>query len=550
MDEQPPTSPTTALDRRLEAVCTALGVLMLALAFQVGTRATEGLTWGAYVDFDRDASFARSVQEGHYGEDPLYRGESLWFTPLIFTFEAYASRALGMDLHVFQARAGAYLNMLVPLAFWFMARRLFGPVVGVAALIAHVCLMQGQEPGWAVSTYSPWFLPMIFCQCLFYFSMPLLVRTFDSGSNRTCALMGAVAGILFLGHAAPAIILVVLIAVQVIGSVLGALREGNRRAAIRHMAHGAIAGSLFILVTLPLTWYVVGDYVLDQKNRVPSAFTYMPLSLRHGELFLFHNLNWVNMIALLGLVRLWRVPATTVVRLLRSWMLVSVCLLVYAYLAVALGEKSGIKLPQSVPAFHFYFYLKAVLAVGFGHGLWFLLERAVHPVRPSNASWTAPIHVGIVSSIFLAVFPTYANRSDIAVVRHRALERSANTAAADMRDRLVELVPWDAVVLCDEELTMEVLMASARKTVATASSMANPYVPPEPRMRARDELLSGLERAGTDIGVTLAAYDVAYLLVRTTDSVPASARLRWFPHEVYANAGYALYARQSTVPLP
>ena len=58
-----------------------------------------------------------------------------------------------------------------------------------------------------------------------------------------------------------------------------------------------------------------------------------------------------------------------------------------------------------------------------------------------------------------------------AVVRHRALERSANTAAADMRDRLVELVPWDAVVLCDEELTMEVLMASARKTVATAAEM-------------------------------------------------------------------------------
>lgn len=539
----PATSPNAASDRRLEAVCTASGVLILALAFQVGTHATEGLTWGTYVDFDRDASFARSVQEGHYGEDPLYRGESLWFTPLVFTFEAYASSALGMDLHVFQARAGAYLNLLVPLAFWFMARRLFGPVVGVAALLAHVCLMQGQEPGWAVSTYSPWFLPMIFCQCLFYFSIPLLARTFDSGSHRAWALMGAAAGVLFLGHAAPAIILVVLIAVRVLGSILGALREGNRPAAIRHVAHGAIAGSLFILITLPLTWYVVGDYMLDQKNRMPSAYTYPPLSLRHGDLFLFHNLTWVNALGLLGLVRLWRVQATTVVRLLRSWMLVIVCLLVYAYMAVALGEKTSIKLPQSVPAFHFYFYLKAVLAVGFGYGLCFLLERAIHALRPSHASWSAPISVGIVCLIFLAVFPTYANRSDIAVVRLRALERSANVAAADMRDRLVELVPWEAVVLCDEELSMEILMAAARKTVATASSMANPYVPPEPRIQAREELLSGLEQEGTDLGATLAAFDVTFLLVRVRDEGSMKNRTAWFPLLVHRNDQYALYSR-------
>lgn len=531
------------LDKRLDVVCSALAVLIFVLAFLAGARATGGLTWGAYVDFDRDASFARSVLEGHYGEDPLYRGESLWFTPLVFTFEAYASRILDMDLHAFQARAGAYLNLLVPIAFWFMARRFFGPLVGVAALLAHVCLMQGQEPGWAVSTYSPWFLPMIICQGLFYASLPLLSLTFDSTSKTAWALMGAAAGVLFLGHAAPAIILVIMIVVHVVGAIIRGWRAGDQRAVVRHMTEGALAGGLFILVTLPLTWYVVGDYMLDQKNRVPSAFTYNPLSLRHGKLFLFHNLNWVNGLAIIGLVRLWWMPATTAVRLMRSWMLVCAFLLVYAYLAVALGDRWGIKLPMSVPTFHFYFYFKGVLAVGFGCGVWFLLERAAKSLRPSRRSWTTPATIAIVGLILIAVYPSYANRSDIAVVRHRALHRSADKEAADILDHMVATVPWDAVVLCDEQLSMDILMPAARKTVATASSMANPYVPPEPRIRARDELMSGLVRERTNIGATLAAYDVTYLLVRVRDQEAMKNRALWFPALIHGNGQYSLYAR-------
>lgn len=544
------TGRTLSNDRRQEVICYALGVLILLLALQIGVRATQGHTWGAYVDFDRDASFARGVQEGHYGEDPLYRGESLWFTPLVFTFEALASNALGMDIHAFQARAGAYLNLLVPIAFWFMARRLFGPWVGVAALLAHVCLMQGQEPGWAVPTYSPWFLPMIFCQCLFYLSLPLLVRTLDLDTPQAWAIMGAAAGLLFLGHAAPAILMVLLIAVRTVSSAAGAVREGKMRTALHHAANGAIAGGCFILITLPLTWYVVGDYMLDQKNRVPSAYTYAPLSLRHAELFLFHNLNWVNALALVGTVRLWRMPTTNAVWLMRAWITLSILLLLYAYAAVALGDKAGIKLPMSVPTFHFYFYLKASLAIGFGLGLWAVIDRSMKLLGPVFTSRTVQTHIAVVCTIFFLVFPSYANRSDIALVRHRASERSANITAADMRDRLVELVPWEGVVLCDEELSMEVLMAAARKTVATAASMANPYVAPDIRNTRRDELMEGLQRSDGDLSALLDEHMVSYLLVRTGPMESSPGRVRWFPHVLHRNKAYVLYMRSRAPSRP
>ncbi|MCW5899641.1 MAG: hypothetical protein KIT10_10255 [Flavobacteriales bacterium] len=522
-----------------------LATLMLALALYTGVRATSGLTWSHYVDSDRDISFVRSVMEGHYGEDPLYLGEKMWFTPLLFAIEAAGAKLLGLDVHVFQARAGAWLNIFAPLAFWLMARRFFGAYAGVASLLAYLCLMQGQEPGWAVATYSPWLLPMIFSQSLFFFGLMLLAWAADKDDARIWALVGAMAGLVFLSHAAPAILLVLLTMLLLLGPAWRELRAGHRSAAMRQIAKGLVAGGMFIIVSLPLTWYVIGDYLLDQKNRVPSAYTYRPLSIRHANLILFHNVHWANLVALVGIFRLWRMEATTPVRLLRWCVPLCLLLMAYAYAAVVMGQQWDIGLPMAVPSFHFYFYLKALLAIGFGVGFWWSVELAMRWRSKPDPKGQAATGWGtlLLALVFIAVFPAYAHRPDLVLVRERGLDRSSSVHEAEMRDRLVAL-PWTSVVLCDEELSMRVLMASARKTVATNSSMANPYVVPEPRMAAREAMLQGLRDTSADIGAALDAYAVTHLLVRTEDIGASPSLGRWFPHEVYRNEGYALFGRK------
>jgi hypothetical protein len=529
-------------------LCALIAAFMISLAFHAGRDATLGLTWGPYVDQDRDASFAESVLEGHYGEDPLYKGESMWFTPLMFTFEAYASKLSGLSIQLIQARAGAYLNLLVPIAFFLMAWRFFGPVVGLVALLAHLYLIPGQEPGWAVSTYSPWLLPMCFWQALFYLVLIVLLKAFASTSWKIWALTGLMAGILFLGHAAPAILVVAMIVIHVVSRTIVRARARDIAGAEQAMGLGLMAGAIFIVVTLPLTWFVVGDYMLDEKNRVPSAFTYRPLSLRNGNLFIFHNLSWFNAFAVTGLSLLFRSRASVQRRLLMLWLSITIFFTLYAYAAVTLSEYD-IKLPMSVPAFHFYFYLKGALAVGFGVVVVEVLRRAVGLSSgalhgSANTSRTALASAGVVVFLVAAVYPSYAHRSDLAIVRTRCLVRMADTSATDMYSYLVHNVPWEAVVLCDEELSTAVVMASARKTVATSSSMANPYVAPGPRQAAREAMLQALEHPAPEMEGLLDEYEVTHLLVREADVGRMPEIPRWFPRTAYADAGYVLFSRK------
>lgn len=534
---------------RESLISIALAVFLIVLAFASGYRATSDLTWPPYVDFDRDASFAQSILDGHYGEDPLYRDEVMWFTPLVFSMEALAVKATGVSIQVFQARAGAFLNLLGPIAFFLMVWRLFKPLVAVVALWALLFLLPGQEPGWAIATYSPWLLPMMFSQGLFYLLVIALHHSFRYSAWPVWMGMGAGAGVLFLAHAAPAMILVGTVAFRLIYAIVTAWRAGDRAGVLAHLKCSLASAAAFIIITLPLTWYVVGHYGLDQVNRIPAAYTYTPLSLRNWKLFLFHNVSLFNLIAVIGVVGLFRGKGQVSRMLMRSWVLLALFFGCFTYMAVTLGIHYGIKLPTAVPTFHFYFYLKAALAIGFAHIVVLSVERTwqylkrTHKVRDISIRTTCTL--GTVILVQTAIgYPAYANRPDLVDTRQQCMVRMADTGATDMCYFMRDELPWEAVVLCDEELSMWVLMASARKTVATNASMANPYVLPGPRELARAEMLAGLKTPDPKMTSLLEAYGVSYLLIRKSDADRFMLRKRWFQHLVHQNEGYLLYSRE------
>ena len=551
MNTQPPTTNMNGVRTILQGIGSLpalVAIFMLALAFNAGVRNTHDLTWPPYVDQERDASFANSILDGHYGDDPLYSGEAMWFTPMLFTLEAYAVKLTGVDMQLLQARAGAYWNLLGPICFLLLAWRWFGSSIALVALAAYLFVMPGQEPGWALSSYSPWFLPMSFSQGFFYLMLLGLSWAFHSTSWKKWAVVGTGAGLLFMSHAAPAILIVAFIAIHILSSMISAWRKKEKGLARRYLLIGIAAGAAFILVSLPLTWYVIGEYMLDQKNPKPAAFTYEPLSLRHAHVFLYHNVSLLMALGIAGLVLLYRGKESKARTLMLWWVGMTAALAVYAYTAVVLGVKYQIKIPTSVPAFHFYAYLKAALALSTGIAVvWFLRWAVVRYDRnapeQSIQKRSSAIIIGLVVVGTVLLYPTNANRSGLINTRTFSLIRMADTDAMDMYHTLRSRLPWEAVVLCDEQMSMWVLMASARKTVATNASMANPYVLPAPRKKARTQLLSALERPTPDTRKYLDEYGVTHVLVRTADIERMHELARWFPKLVHQNGTYALLSR-------
>src|SRR6188508_131741 len=97
--------------RHIAMLSVLVFLFVLVLAFLSGLQAVGGLKWGASVDFHRDAAFARTVLEGHYGEDPIYLGGSLWFTPMIGWLEAWGVWLTGVPVDQVIVQMGAYSNL-------------------------------------------------------------------------------------------------------------------------------------------------------------------------------------------------------------------------------------------------------------------------------------------------------------------------------------------------------------------------------------------------------------------------------------------------------
>jgi hypothetical protein len=90
-----------SLNQRLETrAADALLVILCILVFAHGVSATADLEWGSDVDHYRDVAAAQSVLDGYFWSDPLYLGESLWYSPLTPALVAGVSWLTNSPVHV------------------------------------------------------------------------------------------------------------------------------------------------------------------------------------------------------------------------------------------------------------------------------------------------------------------------------------------------------------------------------------------------------------------------------------------------------------------
>jgi hypothetical protein len=177
----------------------------------------------------------------------------------------------------------------------------------------------------------------------------------------------------------------------------------------------------------------------------------------------------------------------------------AVLLFLAAHLVRRLLAKAGIAVPAIVPAFHFFFYLMAIVAIGVGVAIRDLASAAVKQLPGRRAFGLDPDRIsGLVTCaitllIVAASYSTYRQRLDFTELRRDALAMNQrfpsdvfdwirrNTAAAD-------------VFLCTDDASLYIVAPAGRKVVATNRYFSNPYVDWSARDADRRRMFERLQR--------------------------------------------------------
>src|SRR5882724_11528206 len=255
-----------------KSVFRAAIIVMLLMAFVQCYKTTYDLHWAADPDFDRDIAFVQGTLDGHFGRDPNYKGEYLWYNPLLFSIETVIVKISGLPISDVVTRSGPYLNILCPIFFVLMVISLFDFKVASAALLSYLFFATGNIFAWGAATYSPWLYPDCFVQILFYLNIIVCYKAFSKQSVFWFSILGITTGLNFLGHTAPAI-LSILILIYIQGeNIIRTIKEKDFHLLRKYFIQSLATFMLFLLVASPLLYFVAGKYNLHYVNR--ATFEY------------------------------------------------------------------------------------------------------------------------------------------------------------------------------------------------------------------------------------------------------------------------------------
>jgi hypothetical protein len=501
-------------------------LLLLAPALYQGIRTTESLSWPPDVDLYRDIAQAQTMADGHLLADPFYRGETIWYNPLVPFLVAQASRLTGLPVHTAYTRAGAYLNLLAPIAFFLLVGALFGRLAAAVATLDFLFLRDPGDPAWLSPSYSPWLYSPGFVQGLFFLGILAYRAARASGAGRGYVLAGALLGLTFLGHTAPALVLG---AVILWCWVLPAKEGGEKRLGAMGRGHALLLGTALIVAT-PFLWSILFHYHLHVLNPTPLAWLWPPLA-EQGAAGVLDLGSWPEAAAaLVGVV--WLVargdrPGES--RLIVAWAVVASALFLYTLAGSSL-LRAGFAVPM-VPPHHFLFSLKALESVLVGYGLSTLLVAAgrhldVTALRGGKGE------VALLLSLALGVgiaYPGYLGREAYVMARRQAEKDDAKITREEARDWIRAHTGPDDVFLAADDIALIVVGAAGRKSVALDPYFSNPYVDWKHRRDARNAMVAALESGGEGPFAALARDFGVTLVIRKSLSMVAGLRARPLP---------------------
>jgi hypothetical protein len=454
---------------------TAAALIVAALV--VALRTTRDLPGAFDPDHFRDIAQAQTARDGHPLTDPYYKGEWIWYNPLLAWTLATGSAATHTTIEDFHVHKGAWLNLLGPMLFYALGVRLVGRRAALGGLAIYLFFLVGSEQSWLTATYSPWLFAGNFSQGLFFGTALVELWAADHPTFPRVVLAGACIGLTFLAHTAPALIL----------AVAAVALFWRRWPAL------AVAGAAALLVASPFLASIAWHYRLHVLNPEPIRYIYDPISPRRIPGMVAGHWFFIALAA----AGLWRIRS----RLVWAWLLA----------AAGLTASTMFGLTPIVPAFHFWLYFTALVAMLAGRALAFVC-------RP------APMFIALTLALVAWNWKPYTERADLQGGRFLAARRVADHIEAVTLLRTV--TDSDDVVFGTPASVRLIIGPAGRKTVAPDPLFSNPYVEYASRRADRDRMLAafhaGDRKTFEDVARTR---DVRAAVLTGADDCSAAAQM-------------------------
>ncbi len=363
-----------------------LSLLLILCAFR-GLHLVAGLVRPPDIDSLRDVGFIQGFLDGNWFGDPAYTGEWRYYPPLVHAFGAWLARLLGAkDALAFWVQAGVWLNLLTPLTFFLMAKRLLGSSQAAAAAATVYVLFNGAvSRPWMTGGYTPWpFTPSI-SQALFFASVWIILKRGIPGVTwkklLSAVMIGALIGLAVLAHLIPAVILTAIVTSVAFGT--GGFR-------VRTLIWLAVVAVAELATAAPYLAPILINYPTGVVNRanVDWVDSLMFLSRSAVAKIILLNLPGIAAFACLLLLGRRMDPPLNRASLLALLSWIAVCAVaITRYYVCGLVEHGppGVCQTFYLPVFYYHFYLQDAWACLMGYILW----QAMCRIRKSWSRFAA-----------------------------------------------------------------------------------------------------------------------------------------------------------------
>ena len=499
-------------------------ILMLLAAFLQCYITVHGLHWASEPDFDRDIAYIRTTLDGHYGIDPNYTGQYMWYNPMIFLSETLCVKLTGLPINIIVARAGVYLNLINPIVFFIMVVKLFDYKIALASFLAFLFLISGNLPCWGAATYSPWMVSDTFVQFLFYICIFLCYKAFSTQRMVWFILLGVFLGLSFLGHSAPTIIVILILIYLQFQKIIMAVWNKDYKPIVKYIFQGVFTVVPFLIFAFPFLYYVLGIYHLHFVNRIilqcaPGIFA------RAESLSLIKaNITLCLVVSVIGAIWFYRKQPDMLLRkIVLSWFIICAVMYVYESVVPTADKLTHHNFPDTIPAFHYFFYMKAAQAIFFGFGFMYIFNFLLRLAEDSNKKKFAPemVEYFLVACILVyaaVYYPFYSNRDDFKVMRQAAIIKGREKDKIDIYNFVEKNIPLSDVLLCNHGLSLFPVMPTGIKMVSVETYFSNPYISYDRRESDRNAMLSYLTTSAPASAIKLFdEYKVDYVLLQNNE---------------------------------
>jgi hypothetical protein len=477
-------------------------VLLLIICSIRGYATVAGLERPADWDSFRDIGYVQALLDGNWLGDPLYGGEVRFYSPLMHVITAAAVWVTGIPPMTWWVQASPWFNLLAPLAFFDMNRRLFDLPTAAFSTVIFTLFNGLFAPPWIAAGYTPWPFICSMALPLFFAGVSVVYKYGESTRLEHAALTGALLGLIFLAHPYPAILLT---------AILVATSLAKKGLASKTVVWLATAAFVEFLLALLVLGPLFIKYHLHTLNYAP-AFWFDPISIfdisswglgvQRLGLLVYNGLGFL--LVFVGLLLHRRAPHVDLrtATILLTWIGVCAVLLLRHYACTFVGNEPFVCRISLVPVHHSHFYLQAAWACLWG----FVLCTAVRWLSRflGSRAWSPPVVLTAV--VVVACGIVLATAFLFKHVVHRTYDFSSRQLALSSSDHfdrsayhwiLKNSGPRDLFVTEEAANEQEAdraftVMATGRRLVSIPISFSNPYVDWNERDARRRRYLSAL----------------------------------------------------------